>query len=108
MRDLTKFLVDDDSPSRLVTRCSDGRNLSVNRPPNFPRGGHRLESDQPVIAKEKSAQPVCKKGKDAQPGCKKGKDVLSFKGKGKGEDAWKGKSKSNIDSTITHPYGKSM
>ena len=104
MRDLTKFLVDDDSPSRLVTRCSDGRNLSVNRPPNFPRGGHRLESDQPVIAKEKSAQPVCKKGKDE----------LSFKGKGKGEDAWKGKSKSNVDSTIisgkyaTHQYGKSM
>ena len=108
MRDLTKFLVDDDSPSRLVPRCSDGRNLSVNRPINFPRGGHRLESDQPVIAKEKSAQPVCKKGKDAQPGCKKGKDALSFKGKGKGEDAWKGKSKSNIDCTITHPYGKSM
>ena len=103
LRDLTKFLVDDDSPSRLMSRCSDGRNLSVNRPSNLPRGGHRLESDQPAIPKAKSAQPMCKKGKDA----------MSSKGKGKNADAWKGKSKPSVDSTTISgkhampPYGKS-
>ena len=92
LRDLTIFLVDDDSPSRLVPRCSDGRNLSVNRPSNFPRGGHRLESDQPAIPKEKSAQPMCKKGKDEISSKGKGKDVTSGKGKGNKAVERKGKS----------------
>ena len=113
LRDLTKFMVDDDSPSRSVPRCSDGRNLSVNRPSNFPRGGHRLEPDQPAIAKETSDQSAIAKGNSAQPMCKKGKGELSSKGKGKNNDAWKGKPKSNVENTTTsgkyatHPYGKS-
>ena len=47
-RDLSAFIVDDNSPpsksamSRLEPRCSDGRNLSVVKQSNFERGGHRL------------------------------------------------------------------
>ena len=70
MRDLSKFLVDDDSPSR--SRCSDGRNLLGNRPHNLPRGGHRLEPDQSMS--------------------EKGKYGKYYKGKGKDDLAWVGKS----------------
>ena len=52
-RDLSRFMVDDNSPlsqrnvSRLEPRCSDGRNLSAIKRTNYVRGGHRLDPDTP-------------------------------------------------------------
>ena len=52
-RDLSAFIVDDNSPpsrstmSRLQPRRSGGRNLSVVKQSNFARGGHRLAPTTP-------------------------------------------------------------
>ena len=92
-RSLTMFLVNDDSPPR----CSDGRNLSINRPPNFPRGGHRLDPDLPGIANGNAVRPKCMKGKCEMPS----------KGQGKNENAWTGKATPSYGKSAKFSYGKS-
>ena len=42
-RDLSQFIVDDNSPPTSRSLGSDGRDLSVISRSNFPRGGHRLD-----------------------------------------------------------------
>ena len=53
-RDLSKFLVDDNSPptSRSTAQCSDGRNLSYISSCNFPRGGHRVDPAAPSSSED--------------------------------------------------------
>ena len=42
-RDLSQFIVDDNSSPTSRSLCSEGRDLSVISNSNFPRGGHRLD-----------------------------------------------------------------
>ena len=53
-RDLSQFLVDDNSPpmSRSTHQCSDGRDLSFISSINFPRGGHRLDPTAPSSSED--------------------------------------------------------
>ena len=59
-RDLSQFLVDDNSPpmSRSTPRCSDGRDLSFISSFNFPRGGHRLDPTAPSSSEDGHSRPT--------------------------------------------------
>ena len=62
-RDLTQFLVDDNSPPQSRPLCSDGRNLSVISQTNFPRGGHRVDSTpSPSVKGERPSSNRTTKG----------------------------------------------
>ena len=99
-RDLSQFVVDDNSPP---PSCSDGRNLNVVSQHNFPRGGHRLDpAPPPFLGSGKSAVKPASPLHDApslhEIPTKLGKsksDLYLFynKGKGKSEMSTYGKSK---------------
>ena len=102
-RDLSEFMVDDNSPppkssvSRLETRCPDRRNLSALKQSNFERGGHRLypaNQSQKGSLHDKSRQ-----------------DLWTLFGAGKPDlthpflkGGWEGKSKQ--DTYATHGAGR--
>ena len=58
-RDLSRFLVDDNSPPMSLSQCSDGRDLSVISGLNFPRGGHRVDPTAPTAKNSPTAKHNC-------------------------------------------------
>ena len=97
-RDLSEFMVEDNSPppkssvSRLEPRCSESRNLSALKQSNFARGGYRLypaNQSQKGSLRDKSRQDLRAFFGNGEP------DLTRFLLKGD----WRGKSKQDSYAT---------